>query len=73
MKFARKITSQEAQKLLSYVKLGIDLGIIDGMAAQKITQLMIESEPHHIALAEGSDLSPAERDEKRAAHIRESI
>ena len=73
LKFARKITSQEAQKLLSYVKLGIDLGIIEGMDAQKITQLMIESEPHHIALAEGSDLSPAERDEKRAAHIRESI
>lgn len=73
LKYARKITSQEAQKLLSYVKLGIDLDIIEDMDAHKITQLMIESEPHHIALAEGSDLSPAQRDEKRAAHIRNTI
>lgn len=73
LKFAQKISSQEAQKLLSYVKLGTELDIIKDTDALKITQLMIESEPHHIALAEGSDLSPAERDEKRAAHIRRGL
>ena len=51
LKYARKITSEEAQKLLSHVKLGIDLDIIKDMDTQKITQLMIESEPHHIRLA----------------------
>ncbi len=73
LKYARKISSEEAQKLLSYVKLGADLGIIEDGDAQRLTQLMIESEPHHIALAEGEALSPEARDEKRAAHIRESI
>ncbi len=73
LKFAQKISSQEAQKLLSYVKLGIELDIIKDTDALKITQLMIESEPHHIALAEGSELSPSRRDEKRAAHIRREL
>ncbi len=73
LKFARKMASEEAQKWLSYVKLGIDLGIIEDMDTQKIIQLMIESEPHHIALAEGSALAPAARDEKRAAHIRATL
>ncbi len=73
LKFAQKISSQEAQKLLSYVKLGAELDIIKDTDTLKITKLMIESEPHHIALAEGSDLTPLERDEKRAAHIRKEL
>lgn len=71
LKYARSISSSEAKSLLSDVMLGQNLGIlpIEG----KITPLecMVITEP--ALLCGGKELSPAERDKKRAELIRDSI
>lgn len=73
LKYARKLTSAECESLLSKVKLGIDLAIIKDVARDTVTRLMITSEPAHIALAAGRELSPAERDKYRADYMRKTL
>lgn len=73
LKYARKISSEEAQKLLSSVKLGADMGILKDTDTQKLIRLMIESEPHHIALASGEMLGADARDIARADKIRAAL
>ena len=71
LKYARSISSSEAKSLLSDVMLGQNLGILP--MEGKITPLecMVITEP--ALLCGGKELSPAERDKKRAELIRDSI
>ncbi|WHH58409.1 protein arginine kinase [Petroclostridium sp. X23] len=70
---ARVITSEEFMKLLSDVRLGVNLGIMNHMALETLNELMIETQPASIMKRYGEDLSPEERDMKRAELIREKI
>ena len=71
LKYARSISSSEAKSLLSDVMLGQTLGILP--MEGKITPLecMVITEP--ALLCGGKELSPAERDKKRAELIRNNI
>lgn len=71
LKYARSISSSEAKSLLSDVMLGQNLGILP--MEGKITPLecMVITEP--ALLCGGKELSPAERDKKRAELIRNNI
>jgi len=70
LKYARKISSNEAKALLSDVLLGKNMGIIKEKG-ESVLILMVKSEP---ALLSGKDkLTPDERDVKRAEFIRENI
>lgn len=71
LKYARSISSSEAKSLLSDVMLGQNLGILP--MEGKITPLecMVITEP--ALLCGGKELSPAERDKKRAELIRDNI
>ena len=71
LKFARKISSSEAKTLLSDVMIGKNMGIINTGAS--LTELMVMSEPAHIAESAGKQLTSAERDKKRAQMLRENI
>lgn len=70
---ARIISSQEALKLLSDVKLGADLGIIPNVNGQIITELMFLTRASLIQRLIGKEVSPAERDVYRAKIIRERL
>lgn len=67
--YAYKISSEEAMRLLSNVKLGIDMGIIEDVGHGALTQLMVLIRPAHLQKTEGKELSPEERDIKRAELI----
>lgn len=71
LKFARIIPSKEAKALLSDVILGENMGIIDIKGKKSKTELMIESEP--ALIMSGGDMTPEERDKKRAELLRENI
>lgn len=71
LKFARSISSKEAKALISDVILGENMGIIDINGKKAKTALMIESEPALIMA--DKDLTPEERDKKRAELLRENI
>ena len=69
LKYAYHISTDEAMKLLSNVKLGIDLGIIEDVDNKILSELMILIRPAHIQKIYGEKLESPERNIKRAELI----
>lgn len=69
LKYARSLTSAETKTLISDVILGVNMGIIKKDDANFI-ELMIENEPYALIKRAGKNLSPEERDIKRAENLR---
>ena len=72
LKSARTISSSETITLLSHLRLGINLGLIE-MAIGQVNQLFIRTLPAHLQKMEGEELGPDERDRARATFIRTSL
>ncbi|MEW5866395.1 MAG: protein arginine kinase [Bacillota bacterium] len=70
---ARLITSEEALGLLSDVRLGVESGLLSGVDAMALNELMVITQPAYLQRIMGKELGPQERDVRRAALIRERI
>lgn len=70
---ARIITSDETTRLLSLIRLGVDMGIITDIDRKTLNELFIFTQPAHLQKLSGKKLSPGERDIKRADLIREKL
>ena len=70
---ARVLSSQEFMNLLSAVRLGRSLGLMGTMSSGFINQLMIITQPSHLQAEAGVDLSPEERDVRRADVVRRRL
>lgn len=70
---ARKMTAEEAMKLLSLLKLGKEMGIIKMSKDKNLYNLMVKIQPNNISSVEGKELLPKERDKKRAEIIRNEL
>ncbi|MBI4398385.1 MAG: protein arginine kinase [Candidatus Omnitrophica bacterium] len=73
LKSARLINSREATSLLSMVRLGVDSGIIEGLAREKLNELLIFCQPAHLQKLVRRNLSSSERDKERAQLIRKTL
>ena len=73
MKYARLISSKEAMKLLSDIRLGFELGLLPHMSRQLFLQLMVVIRPGCLQVLAGKELDERERDEERARQIRERL
>jgi len=73
MSQARIITSQEAMAHLSDIRLGVDLGILRGIDNRVLNELIVSTRPAYLQKLAGKEISPFERDIKRAEIIRERI
>jgi len=73
LKSARIISSNETIKLLSAIRLGIDLGVIKNIPRTLINELFILTQPAHLQKLEGKVLTPTQRDYKRADLLRKKI
>ncbi|MCD5413713.1 MAG: protein arginine kinase [Clostridiales bacterium] len=73
LKNARIITSNEAMKLISNLKLGVALNIIQEISFKKIDQLMAIIQVGYLHKHYKKDLTEKERDIKRAEIIREKV
>jgi protein arginine kinase len=67
---ARIMTSEEALNLLSDVKLGVDLGLIQGPLPYAFPQLTLMTRPAFLQMEAGRDLRPEERDQIRSDILR---
>ncbi len=67
---ARMMPTGEALDLLSALRLGVDLGLTEGLLRREIDQLFIRIHPAHLQKKAGQILDPEERDIKRAQQIR---
>lgn len=72
LKTARILTTQEALNLLSNVRMGKEMGIIEdeGIGMNKI---LVNVQPATLQLSYGKELSSKERDIERARLVRESL
>ncbi|TLM99259.1 protein arginine kinase, partial [bacterium] len=73
MKFARVLTSEEALRMLSDVRLGVDLEIVKGIEKKKLNELLMLTTPAFMDKKSGREMTPQERDTGRAAIIREIL
>lgn len=71
LKYARSISSSEAKERLSDVMLGINMGILPNEGKLSALECMVKTAPSFIS--DGKDVSPEERDIKRAEFIRNNI
>ena len=71
LKFARKLPLGEFMKLLSDVRLGVAMGLLDGLQLHQLTTLFIDAMPATLTLAaESTHASDREMDLARAALVR---
>jgi len=68
---ARLISSGEALDLLSTLRFGLDMGIIDQFSRRELDTLFISIQPAHLQKLENKDLEPEERDVVRAEMLRD--
>ncbi|GLG02566.1 protein-arginine kinase [Alicyclobacillus hesperidum subsp. aegles] len=71
--YARRIDTKETMERLSDVRLGIDLGIIQGVSAGILKELMVMTQPAFLQKYYHRELAATERDIRRAALIRERL
>lgn len=69
----RKISSEECEKLLSYVKLGTDLGIIKELNDLKVKKLELYTKPTNLQRYTNKILDGFDRDIQRAEVIKNII
>ncbi len=70
---SRIIETREAAKCLSDVRLGIDMGYIKNISKSILNELMILTQPGFLQLYAGEQMTPNDRDIRRASLIRERL
>jgi len=70
---ARLLSSQEALELLSAVRLGADLGLIQDINYAVLNELMVAIRPAHLQMSAGQEMEAPERDALRAGVIKEKL
>ncbi len=73
LKHAKTMSSTEALDLLSAVRLGVDLSLMNGLNRATVNELFLFSQPAHLQKLEGTTLTAKERDTKRAQLIRSRL
>jgi protein arginine kinase len=70
---ARLISSEESLKLISDVRLGLIMGLLQGMELEDLNELTLMIQPAYLQKIYGEQLKPDERDQKRAELIRRKL
>jgi protein arginine kinase len=73
LSFAEVMDSKEASQRLSDVRLGLDLGIIDGVSSDVLNELIVMSQTGFLQQYYGHKLNTEERDFYRAKLIRDKL
>jgi len=70
---ARIISNDESMKLLSDVRLGVEMGIIKDIDLKTINKVMLNIQPATLQKIVAKEMGPDERDIQRAGMVRELI
>ncbi len=73
LKSAHILNSKETLQLLSMVRLGVDMGMIEDIDRRAVNELFILTQPAHLQKIERRLLSSAQRDVKRASLVRRRL
>lgn len=70
---ARSMSSQEAVKLWSDVRLGVELGMMSSLDGISANQILVIAQPNFVQKSVGKAMPPDERDARRADLIRQHL
>jgi protein arginine kinase len=70
---ATMMTSEETMDLLSSVRLGVNLGLLDDITIPTVNELFIQTQPAHLQKIMGSSLDGEERNAARARYLRNRL
>lgn len=73
LRYSRILSSSECLKLISRVRMGIEMGIIDDVKMDTLNNLIEGIQPATLQLREGKELDEKERDIIRAKVVRETL
>jgi protein arginine kinase len=71
--YSRSVSSKEALSLISAVRLGVGVGLIEDLPIRTLNELLVYIQPAHLQTLEGRSMEPRERDEARASFIRKTL
>ena len=67
------MTSEETMDLLSSVRLGINMGLIDEVSMGTVNELFLQTQPAHLQKLMKSTLDGEERNSARARYLRNRL
>jgi protein arginine kinase len=70
---ATMMTSEETMDLLSSVRLGINVGLLDDLSIPTVNELFIHTQPAHLQKLMGASLDGEERNAARARYLRSRL
>ncbi|MGF1580572.1 MAG: protein arginine kinase [Gemmataceae bacterium] len=70
---ASMITSEETMDLLSRVRLGINVGILDDITIPMVNELFVHTQPAHLQKLMKAELDGEERNTARARYLRNKV
>jgi protein arginine kinase len=73
LKSAQSISSEETMHLLSSVRMGVNLGLIDDLAIPTVNELFIHTQPAHLQKLRHAELDSANRNVARASYLRSRL
>jgi protein arginine kinase len=73
LRTAQTISSEETMMLLSSVRMGINLGLIQDLEIPTINKLLIYTQPAHLQKLSGVELDTADRNIERARYLRRHL
>jgi len=73
LRTAQTISSEETMHLLSSVRMGVNLGLIDDLEIPTINELFLKTQPAHLQKLTGTELDTADRNIERARFLRRHL
>jgi protein arginine kinase len=73
LRTAQTISSEETMHLLSSVRMGVNLGLINDLEIPTINSLFIHTQPAHLQKIRGVELDTADRNIERARYLRRHL
>jgi protein arginine kinase len=73
LRSATMMSSEETMDLLSSVRLGINLNLIESLTIPAINELFIQTQPAHLQKLQGMELDGEERNVARANYLRQKL
>jgi protein arginine kinase len=73
LRTAQTISSEETMHLLSSVRMGVNLGLINDLEIPILNKLFIHTQPAHLQKLAGVELDTADRNIERASYLRRHL
>jgi protein arginine kinase len=70
---AQTISSEETMHLLSSVRMGVNLGLIQNLEIPTVNKLFIHTQPAHLQKLRGEELDTAKRNIERALYLKRHL